>query len=124
MKFSLIVAVVVLALAQGSFAEELPSLERLSQYFEEIKNKMTQELTEIIQSQDLTNHAQNIQTHLEPLAAKFQEQLKTVATNMEDQIKPMAAGIGSQIQPMIQDFQAQIEPLLRRLADQAKAVTN
>lgn len=66
----------------------------------------------------------NIQTHLEPLAAKFQEQLKTVATNMEDQIKPMAAGIGSQIQPMIQDFQAQIEPLLRRLAEQAKAVTN
>ncbi|TKS88306.1 Type-4 ice-structuring protein LS-12 [Collichthys lucidus] len=113
MKFSLIVAVVVLALAQGSFAEELPTLESISRYFEEIRNKMTQELTEIIQKQDLANHAQNIQTQLEPLAAKFQEQLKTVATNVEEQI-----------QPMIQDFQGQIQPLLRRLVEQAKPVTN
>ncbi len=91
MKFSLIAAVVVLALAQGvtlnkkyiifvcdravknwltvffffcpwkptgSFAQDASDLERLGQYFEEMKNKMTQDLTEIIRSQDLTNQAQ------------------------------------------------------------------
>ncbi|KAG8005318.1 Type-4 ice-structuring protein LS-12 [Nibea albiflora] len=124
MKFSLIAAVVVLALAQGSFAEELPSLERMSQYFEEIKTKMTQELTDILQNQDLANHAQNIQTHLEPLAAKFQEQLKTVAANVEEQIKPMAASMGTQFQPMFQDFQTQLEAIVQRVAEQAKAITN
>lgn len=42
----------------GSFAQEAFNLEKLGQYFEEMRNKMTQELTEIIRNQDLTNQAQ------------------------------------------------------------------
>ncbi|XP_035537008.1 type-4 ice-structuring protein LS-12-like [Morone saxatilis] len=124
MKFSLIVAVVVLALAQGSFAQEVTDLERLGQYFEEMKNKMTLELTEIINKQDLASQAQNIQTQLEPLAAQIQEQLKTVATNVEEQIKPMATEMQAQIQPMVDNFQKQVEAIFQKLTEQARAIGN
>ncbi|XP_051245990.1 type-4 ice-structuring protein LS-12 [Dicentrarchus labrax] len=124
MKFSLIVAVVVLALAQGSFAQDVTDLERLGQYFEEMKNKMTQDLTEIINKQDLTSQAQSIQTQLEPLAAQIQEQLKTVASNVEEQIKPMATSMQAQIQPMVDNFQKQVEAIFQKLTEQAKAIGN
>uniref|UniRef100_A0A3Q0SU88 Antifreeze protein type IV n=1 Tax=Amphilophus citrinellus TaxID=61819 RepID=A0A3Q0SU88_AMPCI len=120
MKFSLIAAVVVLALAQGSFAQEAFNLEKLGQYFEEVKNKMT----EIIHNQDLANQAQTFledrKTEMEPLASQIQDQLRTAATNIEEQIKPLAA----QMQPMFDNLQKQMEALIQNMAEQARAIGN
>ncbi|XP_076611449.1 type-4 ice-structuring protein-like [Chaetodon auriga] len=124
MKFSLIAAVVVLALAQGSFAQDVPNLDRLGQFFEEMKNKMTQELTQIIRNPDFASHTQNLQTQLEPIAAKIHEQLQTVVANVEEQIKPMTSGMQSQILPAVDQFQKQVEAILQTLTDQARAVAN
>ncbi|XP_008298957.1 type-4 ice-structuring protein LS-12-like [Stegastes partitus] len=121
MKFSLIVAVVVLALAQGSFAQDSSDLERFAQYFEEMKTKMT----EMIGNQDLTNQADNFRrTQLEPLAAQVQEQLKSVATNVEEQVKPLTANIQAQLQPMLVDFKKQMEDILQKLTEQGRAIAN
>merc|ERR1712035_281543 len=117
MKLSLIVAVVVLALAQGSFAQDVTDFERLTQYFEEMKNRMTQELTDLIRNQDL-------QTQLEPLVAKVQEQMRTAATNVEEQLKPMATNVHTQMQPVLESFQKQVESIMQTLTEQAKAIGN
>merc|ERR1711964_225120 len=128
MKFSLIATIVVLALAQGSFAQDITDLEKLGKYFDEVKDKFTLELTEMIRNQDLTNQAQTFladrKTQLEPLATQIQDQLKTVATTVEEQIKPLAANVQSQIQPMVDEFQKQIQDILLRLTEQAKAIGN
>ncbi|XP_028251607.1 type-4 ice-structuring protein LS-12-like [Parambassis ranga] len=128
MKFSLIAAIVVLALAQGSLAQDDLTLEKVGQYFEEMKNKMTLELTEIIRNQDLANQAQTFledkKIQLEPLATQIQEQVKTVATNMEEQIKPMAANVQALVQPMIENFQKQMEAVFQRLTEQTPAIGN
>lgn len=42
----------------GSFAQDATDLQKIGQYFEEMKNKMTQDLTEFMRSQDLTSQAQ------------------------------------------------------------------
>ncbi|XP_073319273.1 type-4 ice-structuring protein-like [Pagrus major] len=120
MKLSLIVAVAVLALAHGSFAQDATDLQKIGQYFEEMKNKMTQDLTAFLENQDLTSQAQSIQTQLEPLA----EQLKTVAAGVEEQIKPMAASVQAQIAPMVTEFQKQMETIFQQLTEQAKAIGN
>merc|ERR1712212_114502 len=126
MKFSLIATIVVLALAQGSFAQDMADIEKIGQYFEEMRNKMTLELTEMIRTQDLSNQAQTFmedkKTQLEPLAAQIQEQLKSVATTVEEQIKPLAANVQAQIAPMVEDFQKQMQAILLRLTEQAKAI--
>merc|ERR1711980_62975 len=124
MKLSLIVAVVVLALAQGSFAQDVTDFERLTQYFEEMKNRMTQEPTDLIRNQDLQTQAQNIQTQLEPLVAKVQEQMRTAATNVEEQLKPMATNVHTQMQPVLESFQKQVESIMQTLTEQAKAIGN
>merc|ERR1712035_19016 len=128
MKFSLIATLVVLALAQGSFGQDTLELEKITSYFEEMKNKMTQELTEIMRNQDLANQAQTFvqdrRAELEPLAAQFQEQLKTVASNVEEQVKPLAASVQAQVQPMVENFQRQVEALIQRLSEQTKAIGN
>ncbi|XP_041811996.1 type-4 ice-structuring protein LS-12-like [Chelmon rostratus] len=113
MKFSLIVAVVVLALAQGSFAQDVGNLEGAGQYLEEMKNKMAQELTQILRNPEFANQAQNIQTQLEPLATQIQEQIKTVAANVEEQMRPM-----------FDKLQKQIEAILQTITDQARPVSN
>ncbi|KAI3358630.1 hypothetical protein L3Q82_015040 [Scortum barcoo] len=126
MKFSLIAAVVVLALAQGSFAQDATDLQKLGQYFEEMKNKMTQDLMELMGNQDLANQAQTFiedrRAQLEPLATQVQEQLKTVAVNMEEQIKPLAASMQAQMQPMIETFQREMEAILQKMTQ--KSVQN
>merc|ERR1711915_127125 len=128
MKFSLIAAVVLLALAQGSFAQDMADLERLGQQFEELKNKMTMELTELLRNQELTSQAQTFledrKTQLEPIVAQVQEQLRTAATSMEEQIKPLAANVQAQVQPMVDNFKTQMEALLQRLVENAKAIGN
>ncbi|KAF1381679.1 hypothetical protein PFLUV_G00156450 [Perca fluviatilis] len=126
MKFSLIAAVVLLALAQGSFAQDVSDLESLGRYFEEMKNKMVQDLTEIIRNQDLANQAQTFieekQTQLEPLVAQIQEQLKTVAASVEEQIKPLAANVQAQLQ--VDNFKQQMESIFQKLTEQTKAIGN
>uniref|UniRef100_A0A3B4XNG6 Type-4 ice-structuring protein LS-12-like n=2 Tax=Seriola lalandi dorsalis TaxID=1841481 RepID=A0A3B4XNG6_SERLL len=128
MKFSLIAAVVLLALAQGSFAQDVSDLEKLGQYLEELKNKMTLELTEIIRNQDLTNQAQTFledkKTQLEPLASQLQDQLRTAAASVEEQIKPLAVNMQAQIQPMVDNFQKQMEALIQRMTENAQPIDN
>ncbi|XP_061822994.2 type-4 ice-structuring protein-like [Nerophis lumbriciformis] len=129
MKFSIIAAFVVFALAQGSLAQDpAAELQKISEYFENMKNKMTEELTTFMRTQDLGNQAQTFleeqKTQFEPMVAKIQEQLKSVVTNVEGQIQPMAANVQAQIQPMVQKFQEQIEAILKQLTDQTKAITN
>ncbi|XP_031152064.1 type-4 ice-structuring protein LS-12-like isoform X2 [Sander lucioperca] len=126
MKFSLIVAVVLLALAQGSFAQDVSDLESLGRYFEEMKNKMVQDMTEIIRNQDLANQAQTFmeekKTQLEPLVAQIQEQLKTVAASVEEQIKPLAANVQAQLQ--VDNFKQQMESIFKKLTEQTMAIDN
>ncbi|XP_071357019.1 type-4 ice-structuring protein LS-12-like [Trachinotus anak] len=128
MKFSLIAAVVLLALAQGSFAQDASDLEKLGQYFEQLKNKMTQELTEILRNQDLASQAQTFledrKTQLEPLASQVQDQLRNAAANVEEQIKPLAASVQAQLQPMVDNFQKQMEAILQRMTENARAIGN
>ncbi|CAJ1083421.1 type-4 ice-structuring protein-like [Xyrichtys novacula] len=53
MKFILIAAVALLALAQGSFAQEATDMEKLTKYIEEMKTKFT----EIVGNPELVNQA-------------------------------------------------------------------
>ncbi|KAM3858500.1 uncharacterized protein ACN63O_018074 [Diretmus argenteus] len=112
----------------GSLSAEVPDIEKIAQYFEDMKTKLTQELTETIQAQDLASKAQTFlderRTQLEPIVAQIQEQLKSAAANVEEQIKPMAANVQSQVQPLVDDFQRQVEAILRKLMDQTKAIAN
>ncbi|XP_034561100.1 type-4 ice-structuring protein LS-12-like [Notolabrus celidotus] len=128
MKFILIAAVALLALAQGSSAQDATDLEKLTQYFEEMRTKLTHDLTELINNQDLANQAKTFisdgQAQLEPLAAQVQEKLRTVATNVEEQIKPMAANVQAQVQPMMENFQQQVQAILQKLMDQTQAIGN
>ncbi|KAM7384343.1 hypothetical protein PAMA_011608 [Pampus argenteus] len=126
MKFSLIATLVVLALAQGSLAQEMPDFEKIAQYFEEMKTRMTSQMSEIIGSQDLQGQAQTFledrKAQLEPLAAQIQGQLTSITSNLEEQIKPLAASMQAQLQPMIRDFQTQMEGILAQMTEQAKAI--
>nr|XP_020453028.1 type-4 ice-structuring protein LS-12-like [Monopterus albus] len=128
MKFFLIAATVLLALAQGSFAQDAADLEKLGQYLEEFKNKMTHDLTELIGNQDLTSQAQTFledkKTQLEPLTTQIQDQIKTVATNIEEQIRPLADNMQARIQPMIADFQKQVEAMFQKLSELKGAASN
>ncbi|XP_033949818.1 type-4 ice-structuring protein LS-12-like [Pseudochaenichthys georgianus] len=128
MKFSLIAAVVLLALAQGSFAQDAVDLEKLGQYLEEMKNKMIQDLTEIIQTHDLANQATSFvnekKTQLQPLVAQIQEQLQTVASNAEAQIKPLAANVKAQFQPQIDSFQQRVAEIIQQLTRPAAPISN
>ncbi|CAI5690836.1 unnamed protein product [Oreochromis niloticus] len=124
MKFSLIVAVVVLALAQGSFAQEAFNLDNLSQYFEDLRNRMPQDLGEIIRNPDLVNQARTFleerKAQLEPLATQVQEQLRAASTNVEEQLKPLA----TQLQPMFENLQRQVEAMVQKMREQAAAISN
>ncbi|XP_029298442.1 LOW QUALITY PROTEIN: type-4 ice-structuring protein LS-12-like [Cottoperca gobio] len=128
MKFSLIAAVVLLALAQGSYAQDAADLEKLGQYFEDMKNKMVQDLTQIISSHDLGNQAQTFvqdkKIQLEPLVAQIQEQLRTVATNAEAQITPLAANVQAQLQPQIDSFKKQMEAIFQQLTNPSAPIEN
>ncbi|XP_022069052.1 type-4 ice-structuring protein LS-12-like [Acanthochromis polyacanthus] len=130
MKFSLIAAVVVLALAQGSFAQDASDLEKLTTYFEEVKNTMTAKMTELMNHQDVANHADNIRTQLEPLTAKLREtvtnlqaQAQPVMENIQAQAQPMMENIQAQAQPVVENLQKQMEAILQKLQEQAKALT-
>ncbi|XP_077404344.1 type-4 ice-structuring protein-like [Vanacampus margaritifer] len=124
----IIAAIVVIALAQGSLAQDAGDLEMISQKFEEIKNKMTEELTKLINTEDLGSQAQAFleqqKNQFEPMMTKVQEQMKAAAASMQEQIEPMATNFQTQMQPMVLKFQEQMEAILKQLTDQAKALTN
>ncbi|XP_037119482.1 type-4 ice-structuring protein LS-12-like [Syngnathus acus] len=125
----IIAAFVVIALAQGSLAADTTTeLEVISQKFEEIKNKMTEELTKLINTQELSSQAQAFleqqRNQFEPMVTQVQEQMRAAAASMQEQIEPMATNIQTQMQPMVQKFQEQMEAILRQLTEQAKALTN
>ncbi|XP_072227074.1 type-4 ice-structuring protein-like [Leuresthes tenuis] len=126
MKFSLIAAVVLLALAHGSFAKDATDLGKLSAYFEEIKAKLTGDLSQVLSNPDLSSQAQTFlddnKKMLEPLAAQVQDQLKSVAATMDDKLGPLAESMQEQVQPMIVDLQRKVEDLFRRITEEAKAI--
>ncbi|KAF7662795.1 hypothetical protein LDENG_00226880 [Lucifuga dentata] len=131
MKFSIIAALVVFALAHGSLAQDTTELEKLDQYFETMKNKMTQELSkmaELFNTEDLTSQAQtfleNQRTQLESISSHLQDQLKAISTTAEQQLKPMADNIQAQIQPMLENIQKQMEVLQQQLAEKTKPIAN
>ncbi|XP_058474480.1 type-4 ice-structuring protein-like [Solea solea] len=123
MKFSLIAAVVLLAVAQASFAQDAANID-IVHMIEEFKNKMSHQITEVISNQDLANQAQNIKTQLEPLAAQVQEQVKAAMAQMEEQVKPLASEAQAQLGPIVEKFQKQMEDYLQTLMDQARALGN
>uniref|UniRef100_A0A3P8PVD5 Antifreeze protein type IV n=1 Tax=Astatotilapia calliptera TaxID=8154 RepID=A0A3P8PVD5_ASTCA len=108
----------------GSFAQEALNLDNLSQYFEDLKNKMPQDLSEIIRNPDLVNQARTFleerKAQLEPLAIQIQEQLRAASTNVEEQLKPLA----TQLQPMFENLQKQVEAMVQTMRDQAAAIGN
>ncbi|XP_019957605.1 type-4 ice-structuring protein [Paralichthys olivaceus] len=124
MKFSLIAAVALLALAQGSFAQDAADLEKITQYFENLKNKMTEDVTAFLTNQDVANQAQTFmqerKTQLEPLATQIQEQLRAAATKFEEHITPLAANV----QPVVENFQQQMEALVQKLMEKTRSISN
>ncbi|XP_061616772.1 type-4 ice-structuring protein LS-12-like [Phyllopteryx taeniolatus] len=124
----LIAAFVVIALAQGSLAQDAIDLETLSQKFEDIKNQMTAELSRLINTQDLSTQAQAFleeqKKQFEPMLASVQQQLRTAAASMHEQIEPMTTNLQSQLEPVMQKFQEQMEAILKQVTQQAKALTN
>ncbi|XP_076006155.1 type-4 ice-structuring protein-like [Genypterus blacodes] len=127
MKFSLIAALVVFALAQGSQAQVPGDIQRLTEYFEEMKNKMTEELNKMVDTQDLASQAQTFMesqtARLEPIAAQLQEKLKTISANVEEQIRPMTENVQAQVPPMMEKLQTYVDALLQQVAERTKAVS-
>ncbi|KAK9526782.1 hypothetical protein VZT92_015463 [Zoarces viviparus] len=121
MKFSLIATIVLLALAQGGFAQDASDFEKLGQFFEDMKTKVTQDVTELIRNQDLANQAQ---TQIQPLVAQIQEQLKTIAINVEEKIRPLTANMQEQLKPQIDSFKQQMEAIFQKLTEQTMAIGN
>uniref|UniRef100_A0A3Q3D3X8 Type-4 ice-structuring protein LS-12-like n=1 Tax=Hippocampus comes TaxID=109280 RepID=A0A3Q3D3X8_HIPCM len=124
----IIAAFVVIALAQGSLAVDATEMEMIGQKFEEIKNKMTEELSKMINTQELGSQAQAFleqqRNQFEPMMTKVQEQMKAAAASMQEQLEPMTTNFQAQMQPMVLKFQEQMEAILRQLTEQAKAMTN
>ncbi|KAM8883199.1 type-4 ice-structuring protein-like [Synchiropus picturatus] len=124
MKFTLIATIVVLALAHGSLAQELFDMEKIGQYVEEMKTKMTKDLTEFTRNNDLATQAQTFleekKNEMQPMLDQFQEQLKSAVANMETQ----ATNVQTQIQPIMEQFQLQLEALVKQVTDKAKALSN
>ncbi|XP_057684363.1 type-4 ice-structuring protein LS-12-like [Corythoichthys intestinalis] len=119
MKF-FIATIVVIALAQETFAQEAINLDVISQKFEELKTK----LVDLLNNQDLGQHTHAIleerKNQIEPMINKAQEQIK----NMKEQIEPLSTNLRAQVQPMLQMFQEQMEATLKLLSDRANVLTN
>ncbi|XP_051926214.1 antifreeze protein type IV [Hippocampus zosterae] len=124
----LVAAFVVIALAQGSLAADAGELEMIGQKFEEIKNKMTEELSKLINTQEFGSQAQAFleqqRSQFEPIMSKVQEQMKAAAAGMQEQLEPMSSNLQAQLQPALVKFQEQMEAILRQVTEQAKALSN
>ncbi|KAK7899021.1 hypothetical protein WMY93_019874 [Mugilogobius chulae] len=125
MKYAIIAALCVFALAQGSLAQDASQdLAKLTQYFEEAKNKMMEEMNKLFQQNDLANQAQTMlegsRAQLEAFAPQMEEHLKTVLSTVEEQVKPLQA----QVQPILENFQREMETITQKLTEKAKALAN
>ncbi|KAJ3608972.1 hypothetical protein NHX12_023500 [Muraenolepis orangiensis] len=101
MKYSLIVAIVVLALAQGTLSDT-PELEKATKFLEGVGDELVstfQKTLETLQSQE----------NFAPLAASVQEQITPLAESLQEKIKPF-----------VDDLQKKMEDLFRKLADQPR----
>uniref|UniRef100_A0A8C6WFW1 Uncharacterized protein n=1 Tax=Neogobius melanostomus TaxID=47308 RepID=A0A8C6WFW1_9GOBI len=124
MKYAIIAALFVFALAQGSLAQDASQdLAQVTQVLEDMKNKMTEEVNKLLQT-DFSNQAQtwieSSKTQLEAMAPQMQEQMKGLMTTMEEQMKPLQA----QMQPMMENLQKQMEGIFQKLTEQAQAIAN
>uniref|UniRef100_H3CUT1 Antifreeze protein type IV n=1 Tax=Tetraodon nigroviridis TaxID=99883 RepID=H3CUT1_TETNG len=122
MKVAVIVAVALLALAQGSFGQEASEVEKLGQYIDTLKTQILSSVNaQFLTTQPATTFhlcpRRTLQSQLEPVAAQLQEQLKSFTTSLEEQIKPMATNVQAQIQPMVQSFQDQITTFIKQLGE-------
>ncbi|CAN9503919.1 unnamed protein product [Ophioblennius macclurei] len=128
MKYTLIAAVVVLALAQGSFAQDASMAEHLTRYFEELKTKMTEDFTALVNNQELTSKASTLlqdgKTKLEPLVAQVQEQIQALSSSVQEQMKPLTDNAQTQIRPVLENLQKTMEDMIKQLSDQAQAIGN
>ncbi|XP_020789994.1 antifreeze protein type IV [Boleophthalmus pectinirostris] len=125
MKYAIIAALFVFALAQGSLAQDASQdLTRITEYLEDAKNKMIEEVNKVFQQNDLAAQAQTMlegsRTQLEALAPQVEEQLRTVLSTVEEQVKPLQ----EQMQPLLQNLQREMEALVQKLTEKAKAIAN
>ncbi|CAL8396799.1 type-4 ice-structuring protein [Gadus morhua] len=124
MKYTLIAAIVVLALAQGTLAvEQSPELEKMAQFFEGMKTELmatVQKVSESLQSQTIIEDGR---TQLEPIMTQIQEHLAPLATSVQEKVTPLAEDMQQKLKPYVDEFQSELESVLRKLLDQAKAIT-
>ncbi|XP_075873236.1 type-4 ice-structuring protein-like [Nelusetta ayraudi] len=104
MKLTLFVAAVVLALAHGSLAQEATDFSKVSDYFQQLRDRVTEEFSTLMNNPALQEHAETIRAQVEPLTSQ-------ISAKMETDIKPM-----------VSQLQQQMAELLQRLKDQTAAL--
>ncbi|XP_008420319.1 type-4 ice-structuring protein LS-12-like [Poecilia reticulata] len=117
MKQFLISVLLALTLTHGSFAEERAN--RVSQYIENIKTKISHDFREFVNKKELKEHAESFvedrQIELEPLAVKIQGQLQDI----EEQLKPLTESVKENVNPLIASLQQKMESILQMLEEHA-----
>ncbi|XP_068603755.1 type-4 ice-structuring protein-like [Brachionichthys hirsutus] len=125
MKSSLIVAVVLFALAQGSLAQEdaapVFTAQGLTQRLQQLREGLAAQLGS---SGDAASGAQQLQSHVETFAAELRGKLATLAAQLQQQAGPLAESVPTEIQAFITKMQKQIEEIVQQATDQAKAIGN
>ncbi|XP_034016203.1 type-4 ice-structuring protein LS-12-like [Thalassophryne amazonica] len=128
MKFSLVAVLVVLALAQGSLAQDALDVDKITQYFNEWKEKLSQQLSAPVDVQQFADNAQTImnekKVQLDKMVADMTEQMKAKLAELENQFKPQAENVQAKLQAMAATIQTQMEALIQKVTDQTHAITN
>ncbi|XP_044063730.1 type-4 ice-structuring protein LS-12-like [Siniperca chuatsi] len=149
MKFSLVVTLVVLAVAHGTEAGSLvkrdvqSEVDRITKIINDMSASITtatQDMVEKVKALEVTNTAQTYmedsRAQIQPLvekvqaeAAKLQEQVKPFIANIEEHIKPLTDNFNTQVKPLTDNFHAQVKPLtdmmeklFQQVMDQTKAL--
>ncbi|XP_027891417.1 type-4 ice-structuring protein-like [Xiphophorus couchianus] len=119
MKRFQIAVLLALTLTHGSFAEN--RVNRMSQYIENIKTKISHDFHEFVNKPVVKEHAESFvedrQTELEPLAVKIQGQLQ----DMEEHFKPLTENVKENVNPFIASLQQKMESILQMLEEHANA---
>uniref|UniRef100_A0A3B4BIX0 Antifreeze protein type IV n=1 Tax=Periophthalmus magnuspinnatus TaxID=409849 RepID=A0A3B4BIX0_9GOBI len=116
----------------GSLAQDSSQdLASITQYLEDAKNKMIEEMNKIVKKNNIANIFLYLSNHttsfcvsakaqLEAIAPQVEQQLKTVLSTMEETVKPLQ----EQMQPLLENFQREMEVLAQKLTEKAKAIAN
>ncbi|XP_032436550.1 type-4 ice-structuring protein LS-12-like [Xiphophorus hellerii] len=119
MKRFQIAVLLAFTLTHGSFAEN--GANRMSQYIQNIKTKISHDFHEFVNKPVLKEHAESFvedrQTELEPLAVKIQGQLQ----DMEEHFKPLTENVKENVNPFIASLQQKMESILQMLEEHANA---